>query len=130
MLLYLMANVGLALTPTDAYWLLLLMRALQATGGSAVISIGAGAISDIAEPRERGKFMSIFQCGVVSAEDRGDQGQALTTDAGSLHRTVARRCLLPHSWLACHFLVSDDPHWMLAHPLFPVSTAAVPRGSM
>lgn len=74
MFLYLMANVGLALTPTSAYWLLLLMRALQATGGSAVISIGAGAISDISEPRERGKFMSIFQCGVVSEEYRDDQG--------------------------------------------------------
>lgn len=36
---------------------------MQATGGSAVISIGAGTVSDIAEPRERGKFMSIFQCG-------------------------------------------------------------------
>lgn len=38
---------------------------IQATGGSAVISIGAGAVADVAEPRERGKFMAIFQCGAM-----------------------------------------------------------------
>jgi len=59
--LYLGANVGLALCPTSAYWLLLVLRAVQATGGSAVISIGSGTISDIAEPRERGKYMALFQ---------------------------------------------------------------------
>ncbi|KAG8855703.1 hypothetical protein FRB96_006747 [Tulasnella sp. 330] len=65
MVLYMGANIGLACMPTDAYWLLLVLRALQATGGSAVVSIGAGAVADVAEPRERGKFMSIFQCGAM-----------------------------------------------------------------
>jgi len=59
--LYLGANIGLALCPTSAFWLLLVLRAVQATGGSAVISIGSGTISDIAEPGERGKFMALFQ---------------------------------------------------------------------
>jgi MFS family permease len=59
--LYLGANIGLALCPTSAYWLLLVLRAVQATGGSAVISIGSGTISDIAEPGERGMFMALFQ---------------------------------------------------------------------
>ncbi|KAK4701594.1 hypothetical protein P7C70_g4635, partial [Phenoliferia sp. Uapishka_3] len=61
LVVYLGANIGLALCPTDAYWLLMVLRALQATGGSAVVSIGAGAVADVAEPRERGKFMSVFQ---------------------------------------------------------------------
>ncbi|KAM0753668.1 MFS general substrate transporter [Meredithblackwellia eburnea MCA 4105] len=65
LVVYMAANVGLALCPTNAYWLLLVLRALQATGGSAVISIGAGAVSDIAEPRERGKFMALFQSGTM-----------------------------------------------------------------
>ncbi|KAG8992036.1 hypothetical protein FRB94_012033 [Tulasnella sp. JGI-2019a] len=65
MVVYMGANIGLACCPTDAYWLLLVLRGLQATGGSAVISIGAGAVADVAEPRERGKFMSIFQCGAM-----------------------------------------------------------------
>jgi multidrug resistance protein len=63
--IYIGANIGLALCPTDAYWLLLVLRALQATGGSAVVAIGAGAVADVAEPRERGLFMSVFQVGAM-----------------------------------------------------------------
>lgn len=62
MTIYLGANIGLAVCPTNAFWLLLVLRAIQATGGSAVLSIGAGAVSDIAAPREKGKYMSVFQC--------------------------------------------------------------------
>lgn len=65
MTIYLGANIGLALMPTSAYWLLLFLRAVQSTGGSAVISIGAGAVADIAAPRERGKYMAIFTCGAM-----------------------------------------------------------------
>ncbi|ORX37291.1 major facilitator superfamily domain-containing protein [Kockovaella imperatae] len=63
--LYIGANIGLALMPTSAYWMLLFFRALQSTGGSAVISIGAGSIADIAEPHERGKFFAVFQLGAL-----------------------------------------------------------------
>lgn len=65
MVIYIGANIGLALMPTSKYWLLLFLRALQSTGGSAVIAIGAGTISDIAEPRERGKYMAVFQSGAM-----------------------------------------------------------------
>lgn len=60
LVIYLGADVGLALCPTNAYWLLLVLRMLQATGGSAVIAIGAGAISDIAVPSERGKYFAMY----------------------------------------------------------------------
>lgn len=62
---YLCANIGLAVMPTTHYWLLLFLRGLQSTGGSAVISIGAGSVADVAEPRERGKFFAIFQLGAM-----------------------------------------------------------------
>ncbi|WRT65469.1 uncharacterized protein IL334_002412 [Kwoniella shivajii] len=65
LILYLGANIGLALCPTNAYWLLLVMRILQATGGSAVISIGYGCVTDVAEPRERGKYAAAFQAGAM-----------------------------------------------------------------
>ncbi|KAL8276745.1 hypothetical protein RQP46_010854 [Phenoliferia psychrophenolica] len=55
--IYFFANLGLAMTPTDAFWLLLALRGLQATGGSSVVSIGVGAVGDVAEPRERGGYM-------------------------------------------------------------------------
>jgi hypothetical protein len=77
LIIYLGANIGLALMPTSAYWLLLFLRAVQvclsilteltaqATGGSAVISIGSGCVADIAEPRERGKYTAFFQVGAM-----------------------------------------------------------------
>ncbi|KAK4686771.1 hypothetical protein P7C73_g3346, partial [Tremellales sp. Uapishka_1] len=71
LLVYLAADIGLACCPTSAYWLLLVLRALQATGGSAVIAIGAGAISDIAEPKERGKYFAIFQAGAMTGPALG-----------------------------------------------------------
>lgn len=33
--------VGLALTPTDAFWLLMLLRCLQAFGSASTIALGA-----------------------------------------------------------------------------------------
>ncbi|CAG8591943.1 6275_t:CDS:2 [Ambispora gerdemannii] len=44
-------------------WLLLIMRALQACGASAVQSIGAGTISDIYPPLERGMSFGLFYVG-------------------------------------------------------------------
>lgn len=58
--IYVLACIGLALTPTSAYWLLMVLRCLQATGGSAVIAIGSGCIGDIATPEERGGYIGLF----------------------------------------------------------------------
>lgn len=58
--LYCIACVGIALTPNDAYWLLLLLRCLQATGGSPALGTGSGAMGDIATPAERGTYMGLF----------------------------------------------------------------------
>ncbi|ORY29520.1 major facilitator superfamily domain-containing protein [Naematelia encephala] len=60
LLIYLLSCVGTALCPTSDYWLLMLMRILQATGGSSVIAIGTGVIADISIPQERGKYIGIF----------------------------------------------------------------------
>lgn len=59
-LIFTLAGVGQALCPTNAYWLLLLMRIVQSSGASATIAIGAGVISDVARPQERGKYLGIF----------------------------------------------------------------------
>ncbi|WVQ77779.1 hypothetical protein IAR50_007469 [Cryptococcus sp. DSM 104548] len=71
LVIYLGANMGLALMPTSQYWLLLFLRALQATGGSAVISIGYGCISDVAAPRERGKYAAVIQAGSTTGPALG-----------------------------------------------------------
>ncbi|KAK4687614.1 hypothetical protein P7C73_g2490, partial [Tremellales sp. Uapishka_1] len=60
MLVYVLSCVGSALCPTADYWLLMLMRILQATGGSALIAVGTGVVSDVAMPSERGKYLGLF----------------------------------------------------------------------
>jgi MFS family permease len=77
--------VGLALVPTSAYWLLMLLRCIQATGSASTITLGnltkqwqidwtlmrasgAGIVGDIAAPAERGGFFGLFGIGpLVSA---------------------------------------------------------------
>ncbi|GAA5864994.1 hypothetical protein JCM3774_003932 [Rhodotorula dairenensis] len=60
-IIYIGACAGLA--NTHKYWLLVVLRIVQAAGSSSVIAIGAGSIGDIAPPSERGLFMSIFGLG-------------------------------------------------------------------
>ncbi|OCF32300.1 hypothetical protein I316_05968 [Kwoniella heveanensis BCC8398] len=62
---YLLSCVGTALCPTSAYWLLMLMRVLQATGGSALIAVGTGVVADIATPQERGRYLGLFNLGTT-----------------------------------------------------------------
>ncbi|KAI9726106.1 MAG: hypothetical protein M1834_009422 [Cirrosporium novae-zelandiae] len=59
--------VGLALTPTDAYWLLLLLRCIQAGGCASTIALGAGVVGDISTPAERGGFFGTFNLGPMLA---------------------------------------------------------------
>ena len=71
--------IGLALVPTTAYWLLMVLRCLQATGSASTIAIGniylftslflfskfvgAGVIGDISTRAERGGFYGLFTLG-------------------------------------------------------------------
>jgi len=55
--------MGLALTPTNAYWLLLLLRCLQASGSASTVALGAGVIGDIADRAERGGFFGLYSMG-------------------------------------------------------------------
>ncbi|KAJ7062025.1 MFS general substrate transporter [Mycena amicta] len=55
--------VGLALVPTNAYWLLLFLRCFQAAGSASTIALGAGVIGDISEPAERGGFFGVYNIG-------------------------------------------------------------------
>ncbi|KAG6832159.1 hypothetical protein H0H92_004890 [Tricholoma furcatifolium] len=63
--------VGLALVPVSAYWLLMVLRCLQAAGSASTIALeflnekglGAGVIGDISTPKERGGFYGMFSIG-------------------------------------------------------------------
>jgi len=58
--------VGLALVPTSAYWLLVLLRCVQAAGSASPVALGAGIIADIATPAERGGFFGLFGVGPLA----------------------------------------------------------------
>ena len=66
---YVASNIGLALTKT--YWLLMVLRAIQATGNSATVALGAGVIADIAAPNERGGYLGIFGVGPLTGPSLG-----------------------------------------------------------
>ncbi|KAF9446558.1 MFS general substrate transporter [Macrolepiota fuliginosa MF-IS2] len=75
--------VGLALVPTSAYWLLMVLRCLQAAGSASTIAIGAGVISDISTPAERGGFYGFFALGPMAGPALGPViGGALTQGLG------------------------------------------------
>ncbi|EJT99613.1 MFS general substrate transporter [Dacryopinax primogenitus] len=57
--------VGLALTPTSDYWLLVLLRCLQAAGSASSVAISIGTIMDIAEPSERGTMVAMASIGTL-----------------------------------------------------------------
>ena len=74
--------IGLALVPTSAYWLLMVLRCIQAVGSASTVaigniylfltlsflfslsrSVGAGVIGDISSRAERGSFFGFFMLG-------------------------------------------------------------------
>ncbi|EKM49555.1 uncharacterized protein PHACADRAFT_178975 [Phanerochaete carnosa HHB-10118-sp] len=63
MLVLSLSCVGLALVPTNAYWLLMVLRCVQAAGSASTIALGAGVIADITERAERGNFFGLYNLG-------------------------------------------------------------------
>ncbi|EMD39625.1 hypothetical protein CERSUDRAFT_63234 [Gelatoporia subvermispora B] len=63
MLVLSLSCVGLALVPVNAYWLLMLLRCIQAAGSASTIALGAGVVGDVAARHERGKFFGVWNIG-------------------------------------------------------------------
>ncbi|PCH33997.1 MFS general substrate transporter [Wolfiporia cocos MD-104 SS10] len=63
MLVLSLTCIGLALTPTNAYWLLMLLRCFQAAGSASTVALGAGVVADIAAPSERGTYYGLWNIG-------------------------------------------------------------------
>ncbi|KAE8138592.1 major facilitator superfamily domain-containing protein [Aspergillus pseudotamarii] len=68
LVVYIIANVLMAVLPTS-FGALVFLRIVQAFGSSAVVSMGAGTVADITEPKRRARAMSYFmlgpQCGPI-----------------------------------------------------------------
>ncbi|KAF8307810.1 MFS general substrate transporter [Clavulina sp. PMI_390] len=63
LLIFTVAQIGLALIPASAYAALMILRCLSAAGSAPVIALGAGTAGDIASPSERGRYMGMVQIG-------------------------------------------------------------------
>ncbi|ODA79006.1 hypothetical protein RJ55_04596 [Drechmeria coniospora] len=65
---YIFANILIASLPKD-FGALVFLRLVQAFGSAAVVSMGAGTVADITEPKRRATAMSLFllgpQCGPI-----------------------------------------------------------------
>lgn len=61
------SSVGIALCPTDHFWLLLLLRCFQSGGSASTIALGAGVIGDISTSKERGGYFGMFNLGPMLA---------------------------------------------------------------
>ncbi|KAI8270421.1 hypothetical protein K4K58_010918 [Colletotrichum sp. SAR11_239] len=62
-LLNLTVTAFLAMQGIYAFWLLIVLRCLQAAGCASTIALGAGVIGDISTPEERGGFFGMFNLG-------------------------------------------------------------------
>ncbi|KAJ0383625.1 hypothetical protein COL922a_010114 [Colletotrichum nupharicola] len=65
-LLNLTVTAFLAMQGIYAFWLLIVLRCLQAAGCASTIALGAGVIGDISIPEERGGFVGMFNLGPMS----------------------------------------------------------------
>lgn len=107
LLILALSCLGLALVPTSAYWLLMILRCLQAAGSASTIAVGAGVVSDISTPEERGGFFGFFILGPMVGPALGPVvGGALTQGLGwrFVHR-VPLALHLSHSYEKIDLLV-------------------------
>ncbi|EXJ84722.1 hypothetical protein A1O3_05393 [Capronia epimyces CBS 606.96] len=124
--------IGLALTPPSAFWLFLLLRALQAGGCASTIALGSGVIGDISTPEERGGYFGMFNLGPMLAPCIGPAlGGALSDHLGwrsifwflaafAAACFVLMACFLPETMRALVGNGSVAPPNAIYRPLIPV----------
>ena len=62
-ILYIAANIGLALQ--NSYAALFLLRCLQSSGSSGTIALSSGVVADVATASERGSYMGFVTAGAL-----------------------------------------------------------------
>jgi multidrug resistance protein len=78
-----LSSIGMALCPTDQFWLLLFLRCFQSGGSASTIALGAGVIGDISTPKERGGYFGMFNLGPMLAPCIGPSlGGVLSQELG------------------------------------------------
>ena len=115
-IIYIGANVGLALQ--NNYAALLILRCLQSTGSSGTVALGNGVVADIASSGERGKFMGMLdpsqsRSGMLTKH----RYCSIWTDGSSCYSACPRRHSDSILGLEMAFLVFDNPGGRFSHTL-------------
>ncbi|KAM3582225.1 hypothetical protein VKS41_005656 [Umbelopsis sp. WA50703] len=106
MLVYVGACIGLAMN--DKYWVLLVLRMIQAFGSSSVVAIGAGTISDICTPSERGGYMGYYSLGTTSGPVLGPVLGGVVSQALGWRWIFWVLAILGGSLFIVHFLFLNE----------------------
>ncbi|KAF1917802.1 major facilitator superfamily domain-containing protein [Ampelomyces quisqualis] len=78
-----LSSIGMAVCPTDQFWLLLFLRCFQSGGSASTIALGAGVIGDISTSSERGGYFGMFNLGPMLAPCLGPSlGGVLSQELG------------------------------------------------
>jgi hypothetical protein len=118
--------IGLALCPTDAYWLLLLLRCIQASGCASTIALGK-CIRCRPSPTSTHGGRCRGDRGYIDPGGKGRVFRVLQpgTHARSLHWPCYRWCHFPASRVASHLL--DFGHTGRRLPPLHIAVGLPPR---
>ncbi|KAF9567134.1 MFS general substrate transporter [Agrocybe pediades] len=132
LLILALSCVGLARVPTSDYWLLMLLRCLQATGSASTIAIGAGVVGDISTRAERAGFFGLFTMGPMIGPALGPVIGGLLSDHLGWRSIFWFLCI---SAAACFVIIilfqpetllsivegpRYDKYYRIYHPIIPV----------
>jgi len=100
--------VGLALVPTNAYWLLLVLRCVQAAGSASTVALAAGCMGDIATPAERGSFFGFSGIGTLLGPAIGPVIGGLLAESLGWRSIFWFLCIASAAALVCAYLLLPE----------------------
>ena len=108
-IIYIGANIGLALQTN--YAALLILRCLQSAGSSGTIALGSGVVADVTSSGERGKFMGTSSSIVPEICLTLARYCSVRPNGSTCYSTCFRRYSHRISGMAMALLVSDHLGW-------------------
>jgi MFS family permease len=105
LLIYIIANVLLAAVPANLV-VLFILRIVQGFGAASVLSLGAGTVADMTEPKERASALSIVLLGPQMGPVLGPLIGGAIAGSVSWRWTFGFLGMCDRSLLTLHVLIS------------------------
>ncbi|KAF8200056.1 major facilitator superfamily domain-containing protein, partial [Mycena galopus ATCC 62051] len=130
LLLLSVSCVGLALTPTSDYWLLLLLRCFQAAGSASTVAILFGVVGDISTRADRGGFIGLASVGAMIGPAVGPVIGGVLADKLGWRSIFWFLCIASAVWMVVMLLFLPETLRVIAGngsiPLPPIYHAVIP----